>query len=64
MWLLLFALAFIFTITYEPRKGTLHKYVELPNAPCKDGHYQEIQFGQKGSDCPEEKTRNGAIIGY
>ena len=63
MWILLFIAAFIFLITYDPKSGTLNKYVELPNAPCKDGHYQEVQFAQKGYQCPSaDKTHMGAII--
>ena len=64
MWLILFLLAFVFIITYDPKSGTLNKYVELPNAPCKDGHYQEVQFAQKGYQCPSKDNVNmGAIVG-
>jgi hypothetical protein len=63
MWLLLIVLAFVFVISYDPKSGTLNKYVEYPPAQCKEGHYQEIQFAQKGYQCPENnKTKMGAII--
>jgi|TARA_R110000803_G_scaffold47415_3_gene98909 hypothetical protein len=63
MWILFFLAAFIFLLTYDPKSGTLNKYVELPDAPCKDGHYQEVQFAQKGYQCPStDKTQMGAII--
>jgi hypothetical protein len=56
-------LAFVFVITYDPKSGTLNKYVEPPNAQCKEGHYQEVQFAQKGYQCPGNgKTHMGAII--
>jgi hypothetical protein len=65
---LLFLLGFIFVLTYDPKSGTLNKYVdpklsaEMPNAPCKDGHYNEVQFAQKGYICPEnDKTHMGVI---
>ena len=69
-WQLIFLLAFVFVITYDPKSGTLDHLVgkkpEKPpqNAECKEGHYQEIQFGQMGYPCPTEKTTHmGAIIG-
>jgi hypothetical protein len=63
MWGLLFLLAFVFMITYDPKSGTLNKYIPIENAPCKEGHYQEVQFGQKGYDCPQgETSKLGAIV--
>jgi hypothetical protein len=68
-WQLVFLLAFIFVITYDPKSGTLDHLVgkkpeqPLHNAECKEGHYQEIQFAQKGYVCPQEKrVHMGAII--
>ena len=61
MWHLVFILAFVFMITYDPKSKTLEKI--LPNAECREGHFQEVQFAQKGYECPQEdKTRMGAII--
>lgn len=63
MWLLLFALAFIFIITYDPKSRTLEKYIPKGPAPCKDGHYNEVQFGQTEYECPDKKTTHlGAVI--
>ena len=63
MWMFIFLLAFVFVITYDPKSGTLNKYIELPNAPCKEGHYQDIQFGEKGYVCPSKGNVNmGAIL--
>jgi len=67
-WQLIFLLAFIFVITYDPKSGTLNHLVNeqkppLQNAECKEGHYQEIQFAQMGYECPKDKRTNmGAII--
>lgn len=48
-------------ITYDPKSKTLEKI--LPNAECREGHFQEVQFAQKGYECPQgDKTRMGAII--
>jgi len=50
-------------ITYDPKSGTLNKYIPIENAPCKEGHYQEVQFGQKGYECPQgETSKLGAIV--
>ena len=69
MWGLLFLLFFVFMITYDPKSGTLNKYIpnspeeKKENAPCKHGHFNEIQFAQQGYECPSnDKTNMGAII--
>jgi len=63
MWLFLFLIFFVFMITYDPKSGTLNKYIPQENATCKDGHYQEIQFGKFGQECPNrQSTKMGAII--
>ena len=50
-------------ITYDPKSGTLNKYIPVENAPCKDAHYQEIQFAQHGYQCPEgQQYKMGAIV--
>ena len=60
-WQLVFLLAFIFIITYDPKSGTLNHLVDskhepAQNAECKEGHFQEIQFAQQGYECPKEKA--------
>lgn len=60
MWTLLILIAFVFMLTYDPKSGTLNTYI--PNAPCKDGHYQEIQFARKGAQCStEDFTKMGYL---
>ena len=49
-------------ITYDPKSGTLNKYIPVENAKCKDGHYQEIQFGQQGYQCPTAERSNMGVI--
>lgn len=68
-WQLIFLVAFVFVLTYDPKSGTLDHLVKEQkpppqNAECKEGHYQEIQFAKMGYSCPTEKTTHmGAIIG-
>jgi len=63
MWTILILIAFVFMLTYDPKSGTLNTYIaEQPNAPCKDGHYQEIQFARKGAQCStEDFTKMGYL---
>jgi hypothetical protein len=63
MWIFLFLVFFVFMITYNPKSGTLNNYIPSQNAPCKDGRYQEVQFGKYGHNCPTRETSNmGAIV--
>ena len=63
MLVFLFLLAFVFMITYDPKSGTLNQYIPIQNAPCKDGHYNEIQCAQHGYECPRnDKVAMGAIV--
>lgn len=60
MWTLLILIAFVFMLTYDPKSGTLNTYIA--DAPCKDGHYQEIQFARKGAQCStEDFTKMGYL---
>ena len=60
MWWVILLIGFLFLITYDPKSKTLDKY--LPRAKGPSGRYQEIQFAERGAECPEVKTRGGAII--
>jgi hypothetical protein len=76
--LLLFALlAFVFCITYDPKSGTLEKFIE-PNSccsnveyrarnpvQCEPPYYQGVQFADPNYGCPRRSPQvmNGAIIG-
>jgi hypothetical protein len=61
-WKYLFLLGFVFVLTYDPKSRTLEHLI-TQNAPCKDGHYQEVQFAEKGYARPQNnKTYMGAII--
>lgn len=62
MWGLLFLVFFVFMITYNPKSGTLNKYIPVESAKSKNGHYQEIQFGQQGYNYPTTSRSNMGVI--
>lgn len=66
MWKLLFLLAIVFVLTYNPKSRTLEKFVIQPTPPtdksCENAHYEAVQFAQSPYDCPSSiKTNMGAI---
>jgi hypothetical protein len=78
-WLFFILLAsFVFVITYDPRKGTLHQefYTSSEQASsccadpaenpsrCMNPHYVGVQFADPNYECPPETpvVRDGAII--
>lgn len=62
LWQFIFLLGFVFVLTYDPKSRTLEKII-VPNAPCKEGHYHEVQFAEKGYRCPQNRASHmGAII--
>ena len=63
MWGLLFLLFFVFMITYDPKSGTLNRYIPIQNAECKNGHYQERQLAQPGDQCTKDgRSKMGVIV--
>ena len=51
-------------ITYDPKSGTLNKYIPVQNAECKDGHYQELQFAQPGYQCPKDERSKILFLNF
>jgi hypothetical protein len=67
MWNLVFLIAIVFVLTYDPKSRTLEKFVGQPVAPtqksCEDTHYQSVQFANSPYECPlPGKTRMGVIV--
>jgi hypothetical protein len=67
MWNIVFLIAIVFVLTYNPKSRTLEKFVGQPTAPtqksCEDAHYQSVQFAQSPYDCPAPgRTQMGAIV--
>jgi len=50
MWNLVFLLAIVFVLTYDPKSRTLEKFVGQPTPPtqksCEPTHYEAVQFAQ------------------
>ena len=66
MWKLVFFLAIVFVLTYDPTSRTLEKFVGQPTPPtqksCENTHYQAVQFAQSPYECPTPgKAHMGAI---
>jgi len=66
MWKLIFLVAIVFVLTYDPKSRTLEKFVGQPTAPiqksCEDAHYQSVQFAQSPYECPTPgRTQMGVI---
>jgi hypothetical protein len=67
MWNLVFLIAIVFVLTYDPKSRTLEKFVGQPVAPtqksCEDTHYQSVQFANSPYECPlPGKTQMGVIV--
>jgi hypothetical protein len=66
IWKIVFLLAIVFVLTYDPKSRTLEKFVGHPAPPtdksCESTHYQAVQFAQSPYECPTAgKTKMGAI---
>jgi hypothetical protein len=66
MWNLIFLLAIVFVLTYDPKSRTLEKFVGQPmpstQRSCEDTHYQSVQFAQSPYECPTSgRTHMGVI---
>jgi hypothetical protein len=67
MWKLIFIIAIVFVLTYDPKSRTLEKFVGQPTTTptqksCEDAHYQSVQFAQSPYECPTPgRTQMGVI---
>jgi hypothetical protein len=66
MWNIVFLLAIVFVLTYDPKSRTLEKYVGVPTPPtqksCEPTHYEAVQFAQSPYECPSPgRARMGVI---
>jgi len=64
---ILFFLAIVFVLTYDPKSRTLEKFVGQPtpstNKSCENAHYEAVQFGQTAYECPSPgKPSMGAVL--
>jgi len=63
-WEIIFLLAIVFVLTYDPKSRTLEKFVGQPTPPtqksCENTHYEAVQFAQTPYECP---TPGKAMMG-
>ena len=56
MWNIVFLLAIVFVLTYDPKSRTLEKFVGQPTPStqksCEPTHYEAVQFAQSPYECP------------
>lgn len=65
VWLLVFLLAAVFVLTYNPESRTLEKIIEVQpkQEQCEAERYQRLQFIGGEDACTQKgKTTMGAII--
>ena len=66
MWDLIFLLAIVFVLTYDPKSRTLETFIGQPSPSteksCQNTHYEAVQFAQSPYECPlPGKPNMGAI---
>ncbi len=67
IWKVIFLLAIVFVLTYNPKSRTLEKFVGQPTPPteksCENTHYEAVQFAQSPYECPTVgKTKMVAVM--
>ena len=64
---LIFLLAIVFVLTYDPKSRTLETFIGQPKTPstsksCENAHYEAVQFAQTPYECsPQGRTKMGVI---
>lgn len=68
LWKLILMLGIVFVLTYDPKSGTLEKYIEKPSTTsaqenCPGARFQSVQFAQP-QPCEKQgfKSSLGAVI--
>ena len=66
IWKVIFLLAIVFVLTYDPKSRTLEKFIGQPSPStdktCENTHYQAVQFGQSPYECPPSgRAKMGTI---
>jgi hypothetical protein len=66
MWNIVFLLAIVFVLTYDPKSRTLEKIVGQPTLPtqrsCEPTHYEAVQFAQSPYECPPPGRTNMGVL--
>jgi hypothetical protein len=67
MWNLLFLIAIVFVLTYDPKSRTLEKFVGQTSPStdkcCQPTHYEAVQFAHSPYECPTcpQKSQMGVL---
>ena len=66
IWKVIFLLAIVFVLTYDPKSRTLGKFIGQPTPPtqksCENTHYEAVQFAQSPYECPPPGRTNMGVI--
>ena len=67
MWNLIFLLAIVFVLTYDPKSRTLETFIGQPSPStdksCENAHYEAVQFAQTPYECPPSgRTSMGNLM--
>uniref|UniRef100_A0AB38ZMA2 Uncharacterized protein n=1 Tax=Mantoniella tinhauana virus 1 TaxID=3111543 RepID=A0AB38ZMA2_9VIRU len=63
-WKIVFLLAVVFVLTYDPKSRTLEKFMIQPTTDksCEHAHYEAVQFGQSPYECPPPGKPSMGVI--
>jgi hypothetical protein len=65
-WRIVFLLAIVFVLTYDPKSRTLEKFVGQPTPStqksCENAHYEAVQFAQTPYECPPPGRTNMGVL--
>jgi hypothetical protein len=66
IWKIVFLLAIVFVLTYDPKSRTLEKFVGQPTPStqksCENTHYEAVQFAQTPYECPPPGRAKMGVI--
>jgi len=66
MWNIVFLLAIVFVLTYDPKSRTLEKFVGQPTPStqksCEPTHYEAVQFAQSPYECPHPGRAHMGVL--
>jgi hypothetical protein len=66
-WKIVFLLAIVFVLTYNPNSRTLEKFIGQDLRPstqksCEPAHFEAVQFAQSPYDCPKSGRTSMGVI--
>lgn len=66
-WKIVFLLAIVFVLTYNPSSRTLERFIGQDMSPstqksCEPSHFEAVQFAQTPYDCPKSGRSKMGVI--